>query len=105
MEDGGWQRPERCQGNDCQRNNPENALFHSLDKHSPDFGFCPYGGPGNFSDMRGADGLKRKDRKENQQHKLLSMCALRSFAAKMLSNNRDFSELRRRAGGLPGLHR
>jgi len=75
MEGGGWKKPERCQGNVCQGNNPENAcrasvlagrartscaprrpedcppclfpppsltrhkrFFHSLDKHSFDFG-------------------------------------------------------------------
>jgi hypothetical protein len=35
------EKTERSQGNDCQRNNHENAFFHSVDKHSPDFGFSP----------------------------------------------------------------
>jgi hypothetical protein len=39
--DDGWKRPEKCQGNDCQGNNPENAFSHSLDRYSPDFGFFP----------------------------------------------------------------
>ena len=26
MEDGGWNKPERCQGIVCQGNNPENAF-------------------------------------------------------------------------------
>jgi hypothetical protein len=44
---GGWKRPEECQGNDGQGNKPENAFFHSLDKHSPDFGsFLANGGQG-----------------------------------------------------------
>jgi hypothetical protein len=29
MTNGGWARPERSQGNDCQGNNPNEALFHS----------------------------------------------------------------------------
>jgi hypothetical protein len=36
-EDGGCKRQEKSQGNVCQGNNPENAFFHSLDYHSPDF--------------------------------------------------------------------
>jgi hypothetical protein len=38
MTNGGWAGPERSQGNDCQGNNPNEALFHSPDRHSPDKG-------------------------------------------------------------------
>ena len=44
QKDGGWKRPEECQGNDGQGNKPENAFFHSLDKHSPDFVSFPVNG-------------------------------------------------------------
>jgi hypothetical protein len=57
-EDDGWKRPEISQGNDCQGNDPEPALFHSPDKHSPDFGFFRQDdGPGIFPEMRTADAL------------------------------------------------
>jgi hypothetical protein len=34
------EKQEKCQGNVCQGNNPENAFFHSPDNHSPDFALC-----------------------------------------------------------------
>jgi hypothetical protein len=44
VEDGGWKGPERCQGNVGQGNGAGNALLHSLDNYSPDFGFFPQSG-------------------------------------------------------------
>jgi hypothetical protein len=43
MQDGGWKRPQKSQGNRCQGNKNENALSHSPDHHSLDFGFLPQG--------------------------------------------------------------
>jgi hypothetical protein len=40
----GWKRPESSQGNGCQGNKPEDALSHSLDNDSPDFGFFAQNG-------------------------------------------------------------
>jgi hypothetical protein len=36
MANGGWERPERSQGNDCQANNPNDAFFLSPAKHYHD---------------------------------------------------------------------
>jgi hypothetical protein len=63
MTNGGWARPERSQGNDCQGNNLNEALFHSPDRHSP-------------------------DKEENFISSYLG--SLRSFAAKILLELRDF---------------
>jgi hypothetical protein len=55
-------------------------FFHSLDKHSADFGAF----------------LKKADlesSREEKQHKLLSLCSLLSFAAKILLDLHDSSLL------------
>jgi hypothetical protein len=60
MEDGGWKKPERCQGNFCQGNYPESAHSHSLDRYSPDFGSFPQNdGSGIFLELRASSGLRR----------------------------------------------
>jgi hypothetical protein len=63
-------------------------FFHSLDKHSSDLGAF----------------LKKADletsRKE-KQHKLLTLCSLYSFAAKLLLNLHDSSLLAERRSPIP----
>jgi hypothetical protein len=58
---GGWKNREKSQGNVCQGNNPENALSHSPDNHSPDFAwgnvFNRVGGAKILAKMSDSDGL------------------------------------------------
>jgi hypothetical protein len=59
MENREWTRQAGSQGNQGQGNQLDKRFSHSLDKHSPDFGFFfKNDGQGIFANMRESDGLQ-----------------------------------------------